>query len=265
MSRIFKIIIIVLAIVALVYAFLFSINFYNGFKYEKIKKTVTKKVEGTNDCAQDAKGNKADLSEAERLKAEQLMIDAENGLFILVNKENSLPHDYEPDDLTLLSHYAKNRSPLGRKLRKEAAQAFEKLADAAQEAGYEIVATTAYRSYDFQNTLYTNYVKQYGEQADTFSAKPGLSEHQTGLAVDVSSPSVNYELLKSYGSTQEGKWLAAHAHEFGYIIRYLEGREDITGYMYEPWHIRYVGKTAATEIKEADITLEEYIKEVIEK
>lgn len=192
--------------------------------------------------------------------------DIEEGLFILVNKENPIDANYVPDDLVSVSYYAKNRSPAGRTMRQEAAKAFDELAKAAEKAGYEIVATTAYRSYDFQNTLYTNYVKQYGkEQADTFSARPGASEHQTGLAVDVSSPSVNYELLKSYGDTEEGKWLTAHAHEFGFIIRYLDGRENITGYMYEPWHIRYVGKIAAAEIKDADITLEEYIEKVIEK
>ena len=206
----------------------------------------------------------ADYADARREKL--LATDLENGLFILVNKENPVNADYLPQDLVKLSHVAKNRSPAGHTMRKEAADAFERLAAAAEKEGHEIVVTTAYRSYDFQNTLYTNYVKNYGkEQADTFSARPGVSEHQTGLACDVSSPSVNYELTRDYGETKEGLWLSENAQNFGYIIRYPKGKEKITGYIYEPWHIRYVGKTAAKEIKDADITLEEYIKEVIEK
>lgn len=152
--------------------------------------------------------------------------------------------------------------PSARYMRKEAAEAFNLLHETAlQEAGYEIVMTTAYRSYDFQEALYNNYVAKYGqEQAETFSAQPGKSEHQSGLAVDVSSPSVNYQLTKDYINTKEGAWLNDNAHRFGFIIRFKKGAEDITGYMYEPWHIRYVGITAAKEIYEKDITLEEYIE-----
>lgn len=218
-------------------------------------------VKGDLNLYDDEASKGAAIAEEERRK--QLAEDEKNGLLILVNKENPVAFDYVPDDLIPISHYAKNRSPLGRTMRKAAAEAFEELAQAAADAGYEIVATTAYRSYEFQNTLYTNYVKQYGEkQADTFSARPGTSEHQTGLAVDVSSPSINYELLRSYADTDEGRWLSENAYKFGYIIRYEAGRENITGYMYEPWHIRYVGRVAAEEIKKSDITLEEYIKKL---
>ena len=90
--------------------------------------------------------------------------------------------------------------------------------------------------------------------------KPGQSEHQSGLAADVSSPSVNYALTESFGKTDEGIWLAQNAHKFGFIIRFPDGKESITGYLYEPWHIRYVGESVATEIYAKDLTLEEYLE-----
>jgi D-alanyl-D-alanine carboxypeptidase len=126
--------------------------------------------------------------------------------------------------------------------------------------GVELKMTTAYRSYDFQKILYDSYVSREGEAAaNKYSAKPGQSEHQTGLAADVSSPSVDYQLSNDYGRTAEGKWLAENAHRFGFIIRFPEGKEEITGYQHEPWHIRYVGRAAAKEIYERNLTLEEFL------
>lgn len=199
----------------------------------------------------------------EKARLEALEADRAKGLLILVNKQHEIGRDDVPGDLTDIKYFAADRTPAGRYMRAEAADAFHRLSEAAKaEEGYEIVVTTAYRSYDFQNTLYTNYVAAHGQaEADTFSAQPGKSEHQTGLAADVSSPSVNYQLTKDYIHTDEGKWLNDNAHRFGFIIRFPDGKEDITGYMYEPWHIRYVGKTAAEEIYEQGITLEEYLTE----
>ena len=132
-------------------------------------------------------------------------------------------------------------------------QALINLQNAASESGYNIPLLSGFRSYETQQTLYNNYVARDGVAlADTYSARPGHSEHQTGLAFDVG------KIDNGYGDTDEGKWLATHAHEYGFIIRYLKGKEDITGYMYEPWHIRYVG-SVATNIYQANITLEEYL------
>jgi len=163
-----------------------------------------------------------------------------------------------------MSHYASDRSEAGRYMRAEAVSAFNSLVEQAALDGIELKMTTAYRSYGFQKILYDNYVAQYGEEeAGKFSAKPGESEHQTGLAVDVSSPSVNYQLTRDFGDTEEGRWLATHAHEFGFILRYPEGKENITGYMYEPWHLRYVGKFVAKEIDLEETTLEEYLQKYL--
>ncbi len=193
-------------------------------------------------------------TEQERQEAEG------RGLLILINKQNAVDQAYKPDDLTSIKYYASNRSEAGRYMREEAAEQFHKLVEAAAAEGYELVMTTAYRSYGFQQTLWNNYVASEGEAAASrFSAKPGQSEHQSGLAVDVSTPSVDYALTESFGKADEGIWLAQNAHRFGFIIRFPEGKEDITGYLYEPWHIRYVGEPVAAEIYAKELTLEEYL------
>jgi D-alanyl-D-alanine carboxypeptidase len=108
--------------------------------------------------------------------------------------------------------------------------------------------------------LYYGYVNTKGQTwADKYSARPGTSEHQTGLAADCSSPSVGYQLTAAFGDTEEGIWLKNHCNEFGFIIRYPQGKEEITGYNYEPWHIRYVGMKAASIIKEKNWTFEEFV------
>lgn len=186
----------------------------------------------------------------------------EKGLLILVNKEHPIDEDYKPDDLVKIKYYVSDRSETTRYMRAEAAEAFHQMVDKAAQEGVELKMTTAYRSYDFQKILFDNYVAQEGEdQANTFSARPGQSEHQTGLAVDVTSPVVDYQLSNDYGKTKEGKWIADHAYEFGFILRFPKGKEDITGYQYEPWHLRYVGQAAAKEIYEKGLTLEEFLQE----
>ncbi|MBQ8724318.1 MAG: M15 family metallopeptidase, partial [Oscillospiraceae bacterium] len=113
---------------------------------------------------------------------------------------------------------------------------------------------SGYRSYETQDNLYNDYVYTYGKDiADTFSARPGHSEHQSGLAIDVNT------IDDAFGATPEAAWLAKHCHEFGFIIRYAEDKVDITGYKYEPWHIRYVGNEIAQEITILGISMEEYL------
>ena len=204
---------------------------------------------------------KAEITDADKSEPIYNIDDINSGYLILVNKTNEIDRDYKPGDLSGIEYYAADRSPEGRYMRTEAANAFHRLADAAREQGLELVVTTAYRSYGFQSTLYNNYVARDGQEAaDKYSAQPGKSEHQTGLAADLSSPSVNYQLTLDFADTKEGQWLAENAHLFGFIIRYPEGKEDITGYQYEPWHIRYTGLTAAEYIYNNNITLEEYLK-----
>ena len=185
---------------------------------------------------------------------------AEIDRLMLVNKHNPTPDGYEPPDRIRPDYTASNREASGQYMTREAADAFNALAADAASQGYEIVVTTAYRNYGFQSTLYNNYVAKDGQAAaDTYSARPGYSEHQTGLSADVSSPSVNYSLTQDYINTAEGKWLAENCYRYGFIIRFPDGAEDITGYTYEPWHIRYVGQENAKQIYEQGITLEEFL------
>lgn len=181
-------------------------------------------------------------------------------LLAIVNKDNKLDADFKPDVVKLHSSIpTKNENQT--KLRKEAADAFKKLFDAAQEEGIELGAFSGYRSFEDQGSAYIN-----NGQNDSISAKAGYSEHQTGLALDVvakkdvkkSSADV---LVQAFGETKEGKWLANNAHKFGFIIRYPKGKENTTGYNYEPWHIRFLGVSHATNIDNEKITLEEAVKE----
>ncbi len=194
------------------------------------------------------------------IDAEGIVTDAE-ALDTLVNKNRRLPGDYIPADLvrvsvpTILSFEEVNH------LRKEAAEALADLFDAAKLSGYDLYARSGYRAYRTQVGLYEANVRTYGkEYADTISAKPGTSEHQSGLAMDISCPEMNYQLEQSFGNTDPGIWVQENAHSFGFIIRYPEDKQEITGYTYEPWHLRFIGKTIATEIYENGLCLEEYFQ-----
>ncbi|MBM7540084.1 M15 family metallopeptidase [Amphibacillus cookii] len=193
-------------------------------------------------------------------ETELYVVDNPDSIEVYVNKQRRLPEGYEPDDLVEpdvehLSQQGVNR----RLLRQEAAEALELLFEQADEQGIDLVAVSGYRSYERQKTIYQSNVANKGqEEADRFSAQPGTSEHQTGLAMDVSAASVSFLLDQAFDQTDEGSWLVEHAHQFGFVIRYPEGKTDITGYEFEPWHLRYLGEELATHLYEEDLTLEEY-------
>ncbi|WP_044748303.1 D-Ala-D-Ala carboxypeptidase VanY [Bacillus alveayuensis] len=194
----------------------------------------------------------------------KVIMNPEN-ILALVNKENNLPADYKPDDLVIpnVPFTFAEQNIDKRFMRAEAAQALEQMFSAAKEAGVNLVAASGYRSYERQQSLFVQEVAKSGkEKAIHAVAQPGQSEHQTGLAMDITSPRVNYEITTAFGETREGKWVAEHAHKFGFIIRYPKGKEQITGYQYEPWHLRYVGKKAAKVMFERGLTLEEYFQVV---
>ncbi|ATH92054.1 peptidase M15 [Bacillus glycinifermentans] len=185
-------------------------------------------------------------------------------ILALVNKEYALPGDYKPADLTVPNVQFSFKEDIEKRyIRKEAAEALEDLFKAAKKQGYELAAVSGYRSYDRQKTIYDNEVSLKGEKkAKEAVAYPGESEHQTGLAMDISSKSMGYALSQDFINTKDGKWVDENAYKYGYIIRYPKGKESITKYEYEPWHLRYVGKKAAKVIKEHNLTLEEYFKKV---
>ena len=155
---------------------------------------------------------------------------------LIANKTYSLPESYAPG------------------IDKTAESALNKMINAAKQDGINLFIKSGYRSYSTQKTLYNNYVARDGvAAADRYSARPGHSEHQTGLAFDLNS------LEQSFDETKEGKWLAEHCHEYGFIIRYPKDKEDVTGYMYEPWHVRYLGDDIAKDVYESGKCLEEYL------
>jgi D-alanyl-D-alanine carboxypeptidase len=188
-----------------------------------------------------------------------------DNMLALVNKVFQLPGDYEPDDLTRPDvTFAFGDQDIEKSyLRKEAADALEKMFQAAKKDGITLYASSGYRSYDRQEAIFQNEINKVGEsKASEVVAVPGNSEHQTGLAMDITSQSVQLALSEEFGETKEGKWLQKNAHKYGFILRYPKGREKITGYDYEPWHFRYVGKKAAKVIYEHGWTLEEYFEHV---
>jgi len=173
----------------------------------------------------------------------------------IVNKNYKLEENYIPYDLEEISlEYACDN----KYLRKVAKDNFEKMAKDAKDDGFNIIAVSAYRSYDYQKNLYNNYVKDKGlYYADMASARAGHSEHQTGLAVDIADLSLDYD---NFEDTKEFTWVKENAHKYGFIMRYPKAKFHITGFKYEPWHYRYVGINTATYIYKNNITLEEYKK-----
>lgn len=183
-----------------------------------------------------------------------------NQVTILVNKYIYLPNDYVPDNLVNITS---SFSTSNKQLVYESKEKFEKMASDALKQGYTIRAISAYRSYDYQKNLYDSYVEKDGvDQADSYSARPGHSEHQTGLVVDIDNGVVDFN---NFEETEEFKWMQDNSHLYGFILRYPKGKEDITGYDYESWHYRYVGVEIATFIKNNNLTLDEYYVRYIDK
>lgn len=181
-------------------------------------------------------------------------VEDPNNLLVLVNKYNFLPNNYKPEDLTYVPGAYGNNVPM-REVIKEPFIELQKAAE--EEIGIILKPTTAFRDQSFQNTLYNNYVAKDGvEAADTYSARPGFSEHQTGLAIDLKNTLISSSTRLN---DSDFEWLSNNAHRFGFIIRYPKEKVDITGYQFENWHIRYVGLNIAKTIYENNLTLEEYI------
>lgn len=193
----------------------------------------------------------------------QFSIDDPKSPWVVVNKKRALnPAHYAPSDLTTPNiPLRSNITSQERQVTAVTARALESLVGDAKEQGIGLTLESGYRSYSFQENLYSRYVRQQGQfVADTQSARAGHSEHQTGLTADlggITQPACNVE--PCYADTPEGRWVAANAHKYGFIVRYPKGKTAITGYMYEPWHVRYVGIELSTEMHSQGIaTMEEF-------
>ncbi len=176
-----------------------------------------------------------------------------DSLLVLVNKYNHLPKNYKPKDLTYVDGAYGNKVPMRLVIKDE----FEKLQKAAKdELNINLMPTTAFRDESFQTTLYNKYVSKEGvTKADTYSARPSYSEHQTGLSIDLKNTALSNVRL----TDENYKWLENNVYKYGFIIRFPENKENITLYQFENWHIRYVGMDAAKIIYDNKLTLEEYI------
>ncbi|HEX5797443.1 MAG TPA: M15 family metallopeptidase [Candidatus Saccharimonadales bacterium] len=182
-------------------------------------------------------------------EAGKYTIDNQNSIYFIINKKRSLPSTFIPRNLVTTAS--------GVQLRSDTANALQGLQNAAKSNGIYLKLISGYRSYDYQAGIYNDYVKKDGQaRADTYSARPGHSEHQTGLAADVGSGIC--DLVACFGDTKAGKWLADNAHKYGFIIRYPKAQEHLTGYLYEPWHIRYIGKDLAAKVHKSGQTLEQF-------
>jgi len=182
-----------------------------------------------------------------------------NTPYILSNKYFYMEKNYVPNNLETIDF---KYSSGNRMLVQEARLAFQKMAEDASLAGFSIRAISAYRSYQYQENLYQGYVNQDGkEKADTYSARPGFSEHQTGLVVDIDNFEIPYTRFEE---TKEFGWMMEHAADYGFILRYPKGKENITGYTYESWHYRYVGCEVAKKMQELKLTFDEYYARYIE-
>ncbi|APH04729.1 M15 family metallopeptidase [Bacillus weihaiensis] len=193
------------------------------------------------------------------------IIENPTNVLAMVNKDYSLPSTYKPEDLVIPNvEFSFGEAEVEKRyLREEAAHALEELFSLAKKDQIELFAVSGYRSYSRQQGIFNSEKEAKGEvEAMQAVALAGQSEHQTGLAMDVTSRSVNLEITEEFGQTEEGMWVEENAHLAGFIVRYPKGKEEITGYQYEPWHLRYVGKEKATTMFEHQLTLEEYFNRV---
>ena len=201
-------------------------------------------------------GRFIDDTEPDARDQELVVIEDGNDLLAPVNKKTTLRADYEPEDLKAIPEYMNpDRSMM---LRKPALRKLVALWHAAEFDGINLKVVSAYRSYDYQEGLFQRYSDNYGpEEANRFSARAGQSEHQLGTTVDFGGTA--FDLNAAFAETDQGIWLADNAHLFGFVMSYPEGAEDITGYIYEPWHYRYIGVDAALDFKRSGLTLTEYL------
>ncbi|MCA9332765.1 M15 family metallopeptidase [Candidatus Saccharibacteria bacterium] len=187
-------------------------------------------------------------------------IDEPGSIWWIVNKNRPLPDGYVPSDLIVPDvklRLGSNAEQM--QFSKTAEPALIEMFKAATTDGITLVFGSGYRSYDLQKQFYDSYVAQDGQEAaDRYSARPGTSEHQTGLSFDATSVGENCHLEICWENTPEGQWVKNNSYKYGFVVRYPNGKESITGYQYEPWHLRYVGVELATELQTTGQTMEEF-------
>lgn len=190
---------------------------------------------------------------------QQLSIDDPASLWFIVNKQRPMPSSYSPTGLRQPNIRVRSSGSNEMLLRDDAATAVQEMVTGAAQQGINLMLVSGYRSYGLQQSVYNSNVALEGRaSADNTSARPGHSEHQTGLAADFGTTSGLCQLETCFGKTPEGRWLVGKAHVYGFVVRYPENKQGITGFTYEPWHMRYVGKELAAEVYKSGLTLEQF-------
>jgi D-alanyl-D-alanine carboxypeptidase len=202
----------------------------------------------------------SDSKNSKNFNKKQFSFNDPASIWAVVNKGRALPSSYTPVDLVAPNVPLRlPGSDPEMQIRAVAAADLQEMFNNAKKQGLNLMLSSGYRSYVLQQSVYGSNVNSEGQQgADSSSAKPGHSEHQTGLAVDVEPSSRECEVEPCFANTTEGKWLAANSFKYGFIIRYQKNQEKLTGYEYEPWHVRYVGKDLAEQIHDSNKTLEQF-------
>ena len=212
-------------------------------------------------CAADETGlpTAAELYEKYPVSEEQIRINpATDPLLVLVNKVTELNSHYVPEVRNVNVPWKYDNDPV--QMVPEAAEALERLVQASVDAGYDLKAISGYRSYSRQKRTYEASLNDPSSGGAVLNARPGCSEHQTGLAIDISGKEARYNEVQYYGDTESGMWLRDHCSEFGFVIRYRTEWRPVTGYVSEPWHLRYVGPVHAAAITRMDVPLETYLE-----
>jgi D-alanyl-D-alanine carboxypeptidase len=181
-------------------------------------------------------------------------------LRVLVDRSHSLPPTYLPDGLVPLRAYGVPTLDTNNVLRREAAEHLSRLVEAAAADGEELVVASAYRSYKEQQISNKRLASVYGADAYGMSALPGHSQHQLGTAVDFTNAAAGYALWLPFGQTSAYRWLEHHAREYGFVLAYPRGKEEETGYRWEPWHYRYVGVENARDLQKSDLSLQKFLE-----
>lgn len=202
--------------------------------------------------------NEQAVTDDDNEEQQQLLVVSDGDYpLALVSKETILKSDYKPQDLQTVPAYMKPSYSM--QLRAEALEHLELLWLTAETDGVVLHIRSAYRSYETQKWLFNDYASRHGEEeANRFSARPGQSEHQLGTAVDFGGTAVDFKA--AFADTPQGLWLAENAHQFGFAMSYPEDMEHITGYIFEPWHYRYLGIEEAVAWKTSSLTLKEYLE-----
>ncbi len=228
--------------------------------YEKYKKYIKKVLETTNEINYKDIVTKVNTKTNYDYYTHTEKTNMKKNNKILVNKYYSLPEKYAPTDIVTVSNWYSYGTI---SVKSEVYEAFKNMFNAAKKENITLIINSGYRTYESQKEVYDYYKNMNGEEyADGYAARPDFSEHQTGLSIDV----ITYGTAgKDFDKTDAFKWLQKHAHEYGFILRYPKGKEEITGYAYESWHYRYLGKDLAKKVKQSGLTYDEYYAFYLDK